>query len=63
MIATTLVLPVDPSQGAFRPYFVWDSVAERLGDALSEISLDTLCKQAVRVNLRTAHPDAPMYFI
>jgi Rrf2 family protein len=55
--------PDDPSQGEFRPFFVWDLVAERLADGLSEISLDTLCKQAVRANLRTTHPDAPMYFI
>jgi Rrf2 family iron-sulfur cluster assembly transcriptional regulator len=55
--------PDDPSQGGFRPSFVWDAVAERLADALSEISLDALCKHAVRVNLRGAHPDAPMYFI
>jgi Rrf2 family protein len=53
----------DPSQGVFRPFFVWDAIAERLGGALSEITLDTLCKQAIRENLRTAHPDAPMYFI
>jgi Rrf2 family protein len=55
--------PEDPSQGAFRPSFVWDAVSERLADTLSEISLDALCKQAVRENLRRAHPDAPMYFI
>jgi Rrf2 family iron-sulfur cluster assembly transcriptional regulator len=55
--------PDDPSQGVFRPSFVWEAVAERLADALSEISLGTLCKQAVRENLRRAHPDAPMYFI
>ena len=42
---------------------VWDVVAERLEDALSEISLGALCKQAVRAKLRGAHPDAPMYFI
>jgi len=55
--------PDDPLQGAFRPSFVWDAVAERLADALTEISLGALCKQAVRANLRGAHPDAPMYFI
>ncbi len=55
--------PDDPSQQVFRPSFVWGAVAERVGDALSEISLDALCKQAVRANLRRAHPDAPMYFI
>jgi Rrf2 family protein len=55
--------PDDPSQGVYRPSFVWHAVAERLGGALSEISLDTLCKQAVRANLRGADPEAPMYFI
>jgi Rrf2 family protein len=55
--------PDDPSKGAFRPPFVWDLVAKPLADALSEINLDTLCKQAVREKLRRADPDAPMYFI
>ncbi len=55
--------PDELSRGVFRPSFVWSAVAKRLADALSEISLDTLCKQAVRANLRRAHPDAPMYFI
>ncbi len=51
------------AEGEFRPSFVWNLVAERLGGALSEISLDRLCKQAARANLPNAHPDAPMYFI
>jgi Rrf2 family protein len=55
--------PDGRSQGEFRPSFAWDAVAERLADALSEISLDALCKQAVRENLRGVDPDAPMYFI
>jgi len=55
--------PDDTSTGVFRPSFVWDSVAERLADALSEISLGALCKQAAQANLRRAHPEAPMYFI
>jgi len=58
-----MAAPDESSQGAFRPSFVWGILAERLGDALSEISLDTLCKQAARANLGRAHPDAPMYFI
>jgi Rrf2 family protein len=59
----TMSPPDDASQGGFRPSFVWDVVAERLEDALSEISLGALCKQAVRSKLRGTHPDAPMYFI
>jgi len=55
--------PDDPSQAAFRPTFAWGAIAERLAEVLSKISLDALCKQAVRVNLRGVHPDAPMYFI
>ena len=55
--------PDDPSHAVYRPNFIWDAVAERLADALSEISLDALCKQAVRANLRGAHPDAPIYFV
>ncbi|MBW2543271.1 MAG: Rrf2 family transcriptional regulator [Deltaproteobacteria bacterium] len=55
--------PDDAAQGAFRPSFVWEAVAERLAGALSEISLQTLCERAARANLRRAHPDAPMYFI
>jgi len=55
--------PDDPAQGGFRPSFAWEWVADRLSDALSEISLDALCKQAAREKLRRADPDAPMYFI
>jgi Rrf2 family iron-sulfur cluster assembly transcriptional regulator len=55
--------PDDPSNAEFRPSFVWNAVAERLAGALSEISLDALCKQAARANLRRVQPDAPMYFI
>ncbi len=55
--------PDDVSQAVFRPSFVWGVIADRLEDALSEISLDTLCKQAARANLRRVHSDAPMYFI
>ena len=53
----------DSSEGVFRPSFVWGAVAEQLAGVLSEMTLDILCKQAVRENLRRAHPDAPMYFI
>jgi Rrf2 family protein len=56
-------LPDDSSEAAFRPSFVWGAVATRLADALSEMNLDALCKEAVRASLRRAHPDAPMYFI
>lgn len=55
--------PDDPARGEFRPTFVWEAVAGRLAEVLSEISLDALCRQAVRANLRGADPDAPMYFI
>jgi len=55
--------PADTEQGGYRPSFVWDAIAQRLADALSEISLEALCKQALRSKLRGANPDAPMYFI
>ncbi len=55
--------PAEAAREAFRPSFVWDAIAERLAVALSEISLDALCKQAVRSKLRGVGPDAPMYFI
>jgi Rrf2 family transcriptional regulator, iron-sulfur cluster assembly transcription factor len=55
--------PDAASQGDFRPSFIGDLVAERVADALSAISLDSLCKQAARADLRRARPDAPMYFI
>ena len=55
--------PDAAAQAEFRPTFVWSAVAERFGDALSEISLDSLCRQAVRAKLPRALPDAPMYFI
>jgi len=58
-----MAAPDEASQAAYRPSFVWELLAGRLADALSEISLETLCQQAARANLRRAHSDAPMYFI
>jgi Rrf2 family protein len=55
--------PSDAERCDFRPSFVGSVVAERVADALAEINLDSLCKQAARAELRRARPDAPMYFI
>jgi Rrf2 family iron-sulfur cluster assembly transcriptional regulator len=56
-------LPEDPAKNDFRPAFVWNLIAGGLAEALSAVSLDTLCKEAVRKNLARVHSDAPMYFI
>ncbi len=56
-------VPDDGPAPAFRPDFVWESLAERLSEALGATSLDTLCRQAAIAELPRARPDAPMYFI
>jgi Rrf2 family iron-sulfur cluster assembly transcriptional regulator len=46
-----------------RPSFLWGDLAERLGAALAETSLEEVCREAARSDVERAHPDAPMYFI
>ncbi len=51
------------SPSPYQPSFVWEPLSERLGAALSEVSLETLCRDAARAAVRRADEDARMYFI
>ena len=57
----------DPEDGltgsAFRPDFVWPLLAERIGRALDETTLEALCNDAARAEVPRAEADPPMYFI
>ena len=55
-----------PGEGAsdgFRPDFLWGDLAQRFGHALDETTLEALCRDAARHDVKRAHPEAPMYFI
>lgn len=54
---------VEASPNRLRPTFLWGDLAERLGAALAETTLEALCREAARADVERAHPDAPMYFI
>ncbi|MBW2359872.1 MAG: Rrf2 family transcriptional regulator, partial [Deltaproteobacteria bacterium] len=43
---------------AARPDFLWLDLAERLGAALAELDLETLCRAAGRAQVERANPDA-----
>jgi Rrf2 family protein len=62
-LAATLATAPPIEQTAFRPDFVWASLAARFSDALAAITLDAICRQAVRAAVRRAEGEAPMYFI
>jgi len=62
-VATTLAMEPAPELPAFRPDFVWESLAERFSDALAATTLDALCRQAERAAVPRAETEAPMYFI
>lgn len=51
-----------PAEG-YRPDFLWPELAERLSAALEDTTLDALCREAARHDVKRAHPEAPMYFI
>jgi Rrf2 family protein len=51
------------ASSALRPDFLWGDLAERLGEVLTETTLEELCREAARADVERAHPDAPMYFI
>jgi Rrf2 family iron-sulfur cluster assembly transcriptional regulator len=55
----------DPGEEAlgYRPDFLWPRLAKRVADMLEQITLEDLCRDAARAEVRRAHPDAPMYFI
>ncbi len=38
-------------------------LADRLSAALEGTTLDALCRDAARNDVKRAHPEAPMYFI
>lgn len=48
---------------AWRPDFLWADLAARLGDALADVDLETLCRDAAAEQVEHANPDGPMYFI
>jgi Rrf2 family protein len=55
--------PAPSGRPALRPDFIWSELTERLGGALAELDLETLCRDAARHEVARANPDAPMYFI
>jgi Rrf2 family protein len=55
--------PDPPGSGSFRPDFLWDSLASRIGSTLEETSLEALCGAAARAEVERAEGDPPMYFI
>jgi len=61
--ALALAPPARNGRDGFRPDFLWRRLAERLGEALDETSLEALCREAAREDVKRAHPEAPMYFI
>lgn len=46
-----------------RPDFVWSDLAARIGGALAQTTLETLCLEAARADIPRAEAEAPMYFI
>ena len=53
----------DQAGGGYRPDFLWQQLAERLGDALDSISIESLCRDALRAHIPRTSSHAPMYFI
>jgi len=60
-----LTLPPASAKGAseFRPDFLWGALAARFGAALDEVSLQTLCAEAVRSEVPRQESRSPMYYI
>jgi Rrf2 family iron-sulfur cluster assembly transcriptional regulator len=61
-LAEALELEADEA-GNFRPDFLWQLLAERLGDALDSVTVESLCRDAARARVPRASSRAPMYFI
>ncbi len=55
--------PAGEEGGGYRPDFLWTQLASRFAAALEATSLDALCREAARRDVKRAHPEAPMYFI
>lgn len=47
----------------YQPTFLWAPLSERLAAALSELTVERLCRDAARAAVRRANEDARMYFI
>jgi len=54
-----------PSEGdgSLRPDFLWGKLAGCFADALAALSIEDLCREAARSDVKRAEPEAPMYFI
>jgi Rrf2 family iron-sulfur cluster assembly transcriptional regulator len=48
---------------AHRPDFLWQGLADRLGESLGGLSFEALCGQAVRARVKRVEGEGPMYFI
>lgn len=48
---------------AFRPGFLWKRLADRVGNALEEVTLERLCREAARDAVKRAQDDAHSYVI
>ncbi len=55
--------PAAVPKTAFGPDFLWPDLAERFGGLLEETTLEALCHQAARHQVRQVDPEGPMYFI
>jgi Rrf2 family protein len=56
--------PPDSAEAAARrPDFLWQRLADRLGNVLDELSIEVLCGAAARANVERAEAEPPMYFI
>lgn len=47
----------------YRPDFLWPQLADRIGAALAETTLEALCRDAARAAVRRANEDARMWHI
>ena len=47
----------------YRPGFLWDALASRLGEALGETTLESVCREAARGAVKRAHADSHSYVI
>jgi Rrf2 family iron-sulfur cluster assembly transcriptional regulator len=61
--ALEMSAPAGPLGEGYRPNFLWRELAARFAAALEYTTLEGLCREAARNDVRRAHPEAPMYFI
>jgi Rrf2 family iron-sulfur cluster assembly transcriptional regulator len=61
--ALAMATPATPLGEGYRPAFLWHDLAGRFAAALDGTTLEALCREAARHDVRRAHPEAPMYFI